>query len=88
MSEREPLDAIMSIAMPLAVKAVKGDSEAGGKIIEALATTLARVIVRVARGDPAKIEELLTGCESYMASEATSMVNTLNTLIQGNRPNG
>jgi hypothetical protein len=87
-SEPTPFDRIMSIAMPMAAKAANGDYDAAGEIVEALSTALARTIVRVAHGDPAKIEEMLTGAEHYMASEASDMANTVNAIASGKRTNG
>lgn len=65
-------DDIIRIAMPYAARAANGDDQAGGEMIEALATVLGRVIARVADGDSKVIDELCTGAEGYIHCEAVS----------------
>lgn len=47
-----------------------GNSQRKAATVEGLATILGRTVAMAADGDPKRIDELLTGCESQAANEA------------------
>ncbi len=49
------------------------DTERASGMIAALAAILGRTVARAAKGDPATVDQILTGAEQLMAEEASGM---------------